>query len=199
MRLVGSLLVALFLAGCGAATQQTNVPASSGEGETVKPPKGYVASDVKPPQIVLLSETGRQTAVQRSYCVTGDEQGICVDMASPLVPKAVTVVQPGDQVTIAMPEATLKTDSVATVRPLGCADRTARTIELPPSGELDWRVDLDSGAYQIDVFARFEAHDGRSGDLSGTLGLLVGGGPKSNDYRGVLAVKPAMHVCAFTD
>jgi len=123
MRLVGSLLVALFLAGCGAATQQTNVPASSGEGETVKPPKGYVASDVKPPQIVLLSETGRQTAVQGSYCVTGDEQGICVDMASPLVPKAVTVVQPGDQVTIAMPEATLKKDSVATVRPLGCADR----------------------------------------------------------------------------
>lgn len=62
------------------------------------------------------------------------------------------------------------------LRPLGCIDEeTARIRFEPGSGELQWDVDLDPGGYQLDVFARFEASDGRTGDVSGVLGLTVAG------------------------
>jgi hypothetical protein len=61
---------------------------------------------------------------------------------------------------------------------------------------VQWDVDLDPGAYQLDVFARFEASDGRAGDVSGVLGLTVPG-PKENDALGVHGVKRSMQVCPF--
>ena len=36
-----------------------------------------------------------------------------------------------------------------------------------------WRVRLRPGAYEVEVFARFETADGRTGDTSGSLGILV--------------------------
>jgi hypothetical protein len=39
--------------------------------------------------------------------------------------------------------------------------------------ETHWQVNLDPGAYEVDVFARFASNDGRKGDVSGSLGLLV--------------------------
>jgi hypothetical protein len=35
-----------------------------------------------------------------------------------------------------------------------------------------WRVELDPGAYELDVFVMFEGGE-KSGDVSGALGLLV--------------------------
>jgi hypothetical protein len=39
--------------------------------------------------------------------------------------------------------------------------------------ETAWRVHLEPGAYDLDVFANFGAPDGRTGDVSGSLGVLV--------------------------
>jgi hypothetical protein len=195
MRLVPVLLVVLVLAGCGSAAR------SSGEDVSVQAPPAETdsrESESKPPQILLVSGRGTQKAVQGSYCITGNVVGMCADMAYPLAPESVSVVQPSGQVTIVLPGATLMKESIATVRPLGCFDQETKTIELPESGELKWQVDIDSGAYQIDVFARFEADDGRRGDTSGALGLVVSGA-KSGDALGVIGIKPSLAVCAFTD
>ncbi len=105
-----------------------------------------------------------------SYCVdyvdeaTGRGQGICSDAALPTFPESVTSVARGDRVSFVVPDAILKTDSIVTVRPLGCIDQETAQIGFEPdTGELQWDVDLDPGAYQLDVFARFEASDGRTG------------------------------------
>jgi hypothetical protein len=90
-----------------------------------------------------------------------------------------------------------KAGSVVTIRPLGCTDQVTTEITLEPgTGEHPWDVDLDHGAYQLDVFALFEAKDGRTGDVSGTLGLTVAGAKKW-DALGVLGVRRSMHVCPF--
>jgi hypothetical protein len=117
----------------------------------------------------------------------------------PTYPEAVTSVAPGDRVAFVLPEAMFKPDSIVTIRPLGCSDRTVGTITLEPgTGEHRWRVDLEHGAYQLAVFARFRADDGRTGDVSGSLGLTVAG-PKKWDALGVSAVRRSMQVCAFGD
>jgi hypothetical protein len=65
-------------------------------------------------------------------------------------------------------------DGLVVIRPLGCANKEVGTFELPAGepGAVS-RIDLDPGAYQLDVFARFASNDGRHGDLSGALGILV--------------------------
>jgi hypothetical protein len=204
MKLIPLLLVCLVVAACGAAREEANVPGSSGEDSTtsLEPPKTVMTEsdnpELKPPQIVLLSETGRQPVVQGSYCMTGEGQGVCADAAGHLVPKAVTVVVRGDSVKVEVPRTTLRGGSRIIVRPLGCFDREVKALDLPASGELEWPVDLDPGAYQLDVFVMFKTDDGLTGDSSGTLGLVVGGA-KSGDALGVLRMERSMMVCAFID
>jgi hypothetical protein len=96
-------------------------------------------------------------------------------------------------VTVLVAGSTLQEERTMTVRPLGCLEKETATIELPADGQLHWQVDLDPGAYQLDVFALFELNDGLSGDLSGTLGLLV----SESDAREIVPVKPADPVCPF--
>jgi hypothetical protein len=195
-------LSAFALAGCGAAT---TAPGSSGESPTQPQPPVATESrepDLTPPPIFLISEAGKQRAAEGSSCVnyvdpdTGQGAGACGD-TGPIVPKAMTVVQPGDSVVVTIPVATLKKDSEIVIRPLGCADRQAKKLDFPENGELHWPVSLDPGAYQLDVFAYFEANNGLKGDVSGSLGLLVGGGPKKYDYSGVVALDETLAVCPF--
>jgi hypothetical protein len=164
------------------------VPASSGEatasgGGTVTDPTARDPEEdtpLTPPPIVLLSDVGKQRAVVGSYCLdyvdeaTGQGRGVCADSTAPH-PRRVTSVAPGDRVSIVVEGATVKQDSTVTIRPLGCSDQ---------------KVD------QLDVFALFEAEDGRKGDVSGTLGLTVAG-PKTWDAPGVRPVEPDMKVCPF--
>jgi hypothetical protein len=198
------LALALVLAACGSTAEPTGVPASSsGESEPAEaygPTTAVDESKLEPPPILLLSDVEKQKAVQGSYCVdyvdeaTGHGQGICSDAAPPF-PESVTSVARGDRVTFVVLDAMVELDSIVTVRPLGCIDQeTARIRFEPGTGELQWDVDLDPGAYQLDVFARFEARDGRTGDVSGVLGLTVAG-PKENDALGVHGVKRSMQVC----
>jgi hypothetical protein len=219
VRLIPLLLLALVLVACGSAAQETGVPASSGEesasGEETAEGEGTASggvepspepldeSDLKPPKILLLSETGRQSAVLGSYCVdyvdeaTGQGSGICSDAAMPTYPDTVTSVAAGDRVTFVLPEAAFRPDTVVVIRPLGCTERVLEELALDPgASKQSWQVDLEHGAYQLDVFARFKADDGRSGDVSGSLGLTVAG-PKKWDDLGVTGVERSMEVCEF--
>jgi hypothetical protein len=218
VRLIPLLLVALVLVACGSASEETGAPASSGqetsgeesaEGEGtasggIEPPAEPVdGSDLKPPAILLVYRDEEQKAVRGSYCVdyvdeaTGQGSGVCADAAMPTYPDAVTSVAGGDQVTFVLPEAVLRPDSVVVIRPLGCTERVLDRLALDPgTGEQSWEVDLEHGAYQLDVFARFKADDGRTGDVSGSLGLTVAG-PKKWDALGVGGIEPSMEVCEF--
>jgi hypothetical protein len=178
MKRLAFALLALWAAGCGAAT---SVPGSSGESPT--PVQATVSREVEepdlsPPPIFLISAGGKQRATQGSSCVnyvneaTGEGVAGCGDVGEPLVPEQVTVAAPGERVVVAIPGATLKKNSALTVQQLGC-DVTVEKLDLPATGELHWPIDLDPGAYELDISALFEAEDGVSGDVSGTLGLVV--------------------------
>jgi hypothetical protein len=212
-RLAATLIGAFLLAGCGSAAEQTRVPGASseatasGEGIATTISEADTDSDesaLKPPPILLISDTGKQKGVYGSYCVdyvdeaSGQGQGVCGDTAGAPVPESVTTVGPGDPVTIVLQGATVKGGTV-TVRPLGCTDQEVEKLELPPSGELRWRVDLEPGGYQLDLFVtHFESETGSSGDVSGSLGLYIASG-KNGDALGVVQVKPWMQVCKFAD
>jgi hypothetical protein len=169
---------------------------------------------LKPPRILLRSSAGEQKAVAGSFCIdyvdpaSGRGGGVCSD--SPAVhPDAFTVAQPGDEVTFVFSGADIVRPSgchgrdehdcigYVLVRPLGCEDREVERVPLALGPETRWTIDLETGAYELDVFGYFESSHGSTGDVSGALGLFVGGGPKNHDYRGVLAVKRAMQVCPF--
>jgi hypothetical protein len=213
------LVVALALAGCGSTAERTDVPASSGQEsvpvETVGPTTAPAdESKSRPPQIVLRSSAGEQKAVEGSFCVdyvdpaSGQGSGLCSD--SPAIhPDAITVAQPGDEVTFVFSGADIVRPSgcrgeeqgcigYVYVKPLGCEDREVERVPLALGPETRWTIDLETGAYELDVFGYFESSSGATGDVSGALGLFVGG-PKEGDALGVLAVKPSMQVCPFAD
>jgi len=216
MRAVTVLLFVLAVAGCGTEGEVGSPSASSGERQvvTVSVTESEIDPlELQPPPIVLESRYGKQMAVQGSYCVeyqdkaSGQSQGACSD-SGPIHPKAVTAVAAGDEVTFAFPEAEIVSGSgchsddpqecigEVIVRPLGCDDRTVETVALAAGPQTPWRVDLEPGAYELDVFGYFESDAGATGDVSGTLGLTVAGGKKW-DALGLGAVNPSMQVCAF--
>jgi len=191
VKLFAALLAGLALAGCGVATRDTAVPASSGPTE----PSGVTATSsgaaetssgvtetstapVRPPEIVLVSAAGKQIALPGSYCViatdvsTGQSQGLCADSTWPH-PKRVSVVHPGDSVSVVLSDANVRHDGAVTVLPLGCEHTVLKTISLTPGEQSTaFAVDLDPGAYELQVFAPFKAAASR-GDVSGALGLVV--------------------------
>jgi len=200
-------LLTLVVAACGSAPE-TGAPGSSESvavqtTETVPAAEDPLDDKLEPPAILLVYRGEEQRAVQGSYCVdyvdktTGQGQGVCSDAAFPTYPDDITAIGPGERVRFVVRAATLKSDSVVTVRPLGCTDQTTDEIVLPPGpGEFEWEVELPHGAYQLDVFARFRAEDGRRGDVSGSLGLTVAG-PKKFDALGVFDLRRSTQVCPF--
>jgi hypothetical protein len=216
MRVAIVLLFVLAVAGCGTEGDVGSPSASSGEGQvsTVSATETEVdPRELQPPPIVLESRYGEQTAVQGSYCVeyedaaSGQSQGACSDTGT-IHPKAVTAVAGGDKVAFAFPGAEIVSASgchsddpqdcigEVSVKPLGCDDRTVATVPLARGPLTRWTVDLEPGAYQLDVFVYFESDEGATGDVSGTLGLTVAGGKKWDALR-VGAVKPSLQVCPF--
>jgi hypothetical protein len=151
VRRLPMLALVLLFAGCGSSADPTGLGASSsGRSEpsvTNGPSTAVDEPKLKPPSILLSSDLGKQKAVQGSYCVdyvdeaTGCGQAICSD-AAPVFPKGVTAVARGDRVTLVVPGAVLKADSIVTVRPLGCSDQEIAQIGFEPgAGELEWDVD----------------------------------------------------------
>jgi hypothetical protein len=128
-----------------------------------------------PPVVVLRSEAGVQRAVQGSYCVTvptgtGFVFG-CADLVDP-EPRWLSVVRPKEGVVIRV----RRTDvarGVVLVHPRGCESRTVETFKIRrPTTR--WHVRLDPGRYELEVsISEFVATDGRFGDTTAALGLLV--------------------------
>jgi hypothetical protein len=219
VRLVPLLVLTFVLAACGSSTEPTGVPASSGGEsvpvETSDPATPIDESELKPPQILLRNNVGeQQEAVAGSFCVdhvdpaSGRGSGVCSD--SPAVhPNAITIAMPGDEVTFVFSGADIVRPSgchgedeqdcigYVHVKPLGCENREVERVPLALGPETRWTIDLEFGGYELDVFGYFESSDGATGDVSGALGLFVGGGPKKYDALGVTGIKRAMQVCPF--
>ncbi|MBD0290772.1 MAG: hypothetical protein ICV74_05900 [Thermoleophilia bacterium] len=130
-----------------------------------------------PPTISLTNRAGYQRAAQESYCVfspphEGQDSGVSVCADGPdLLPRRLSVVRPRKLVTIRFGRAVAVDDAVASVRVLGrkrviSSFRIRRPLKR-------WRVRLRPRAYEVEVFGRFAMPDGRTGDTSGSLGVLV--------------------------
>jgi hypothetical protein len=204
MRLLVVLALALVPAGCGVVAG-TGSPGSSGEetlpAETDKAIPTLDEFRLRPPPIVLVSRAGKQMAAQGSSCVqfvapdSGQGTGACSDVAGPLLPERISIVPRGDRVLLVVGGAAAQ-DGRVTVRPLGCTDEETLAFDLAPGmSETPWRIDLDPGAYQLDVFTRFESNEGRNGDVSGSLGLLVG----DSDAHRTVPLPASLAVCPFPD
>jgi hypothetical protein len=100
-------------------------------------------------------------------------------------PAELTVVRPGDEVSVTLDGASVvraenchsETGKSAcigeiTIRPLGC-ERTTRVVPLTVGTGTRFALDVAPRAYEVDVFAYFAAEDHRTGDVSGSLGVLV--------------------------
>jgi hypothetical protein len=197
------LVLVLVIAGCGAETEGAGVPASSGAESQALPVETAPQSptqeepELEPPTILLISPAGKQPAAHGSYCMTGGlSSGVCADMAGPIHPEEMSVLHPGDRAIVALAGAFEMDEGSAVVRPLGCQDKETLSFDLTPGmSETHWRVQLEPGAYQLDVFTRFHSNDGRNGDVSGSLGLLIesAGPPRTVPVDLDLAVCPFAH------
>jgi hypothetical protein len=181
--LVGVLVaLALLVTGCG---QETGSPAATPAESTKKASPEPPVSSQRPPDVVLVSEAGRQAGVVGSYCVDNPAAGlgVCADGTRPQAQQA-NVVRPGETIAIALDRAqAVKAAGChardascigeARVAPLGCKSATVARIFLERGPETRWRANLRPGAYELEVFVYFEGDDGRTGDVSVALGLLV--------------------------
>ncbi|HWM13212.1 MAG TPA: hypothetical protein VNO56_01885 [Gaiellaceae bacterium] len=182
MRAILLAFAVLLAAGCGAEEDE---PAGGGTtGSVAQQPTGsapQVDKPLLPPAIELVSEAGRQRAAPGSYCVDDPQAGVgeCVDYEAPAGPEQLSVVRPGETVTIALVGSSA-VDGTASVRRLGCEEEL---VSVPLEPETRWEVDLEPGAYELQIFTTFEAGSA-GGDTSGVLGLVV-------DAAAPLEVRPA--------
>jgi hypothetical protein len=140
------------------------------EGESAEaPPVG------QPPAIELVSAAGTQLAVAESSCVTstqdGQGVGVCGDTED-MKPRELSLVRPGEEIVIRLRDASV-TEGTLEVRRLSCDIETFTELKLEAGPETGWRVDIPPGQYELQVYADFEAPDGASGDVSGSLGIFV--------------------------
>jgi hypothetical protein len=171
MTFVGLILVLLGLVGWSVDEESGSATAAP-PAETEPAPPAPEGGETKPPPIVLESAAGTQVAVPESSCVSGAGTGVCVDTTDQ-TPEDLSVVRAREEVVLRLRGASVTEGSVA-VRPLpDCEGETVAEVELEPGPETRWRVDLPAGQYELQVFARFEAADGRSGDASGSLGIVL--------------------------
>lgn len=132
----------------------------------------------RPPPVFLVSRAGSQRSVQESFCVhisydDGTGLGLCADTTD-LEPRRLSVVRPGERITIRLRGAKTVEGEVA-VYPRGCEDRARWSFAIT-GRTTHWTVPRTirrERRFELDLFAYFTTGDGRSGDTSNTLGLLV--------------------------
>ena len=167
---------------------------------------GILPGAGSPPTLSLTSANGVQEAVPGSYCLTGRGRGECADYPA-VHPREVSVVAAGDSVSLVIDGGTFvrsqgcfsddEQDCIGSmiVRPLGCDGPADDSVPLALGRETRWTVDLEPGAYQLDVFGYFESF-GASGDVSGSLGLVVQDRADGQGL-GVSPVEASLPVCRF--
>jgi hypothetical protein len=109
-----------------------------------------------------------------------DWRPVCGDAVPALRPNFLSVVRPGEWVTISFPGAHVQNPSgcreicgaTATVQPLGCKDRPLEAFQLG-EGKIRWQTDLPPGRYEVDVHANLRTDDGRKVFSTGDFGLVV--------------------------
>jgi hypothetical protein len=212
-----ALVIAVLAAGCGGAdgggSGNSAPPATSesksggggevGEGGQVGTEPDPAPSETKPPPIVLVSEAGRQLGVTGSFCVDDPVKGVgtCADGPVPTA-KELTVVHPGDRIVFRVEGARAVRDRDCHARDLscigeaqvtrpGCPETPLARIFLERGHETAWRVALEQGDYELQVFVYFGGDDGRAGDLSAAFGLRV----DPDAEREIVPAKPARVSC----
>ena len=128
------------------------------------------AATLQPPTVALKTIAGTQTGAQGSYCVRDSTEGICGDTVQPH-PTLASIVRPGGRLALRPSEGSLSSVSVS-IGALGCNGIGAHRRVRFRNGV--WQVTAPSrpGAYELQVFARFETETTR-GDTSMAFGLLV--------------------------
>ena len=199
----GALLaVALVLAGCGG---------SDDDRRAAPPAKGSAAAEdakaaLAPPEIYVVSAGARQRATPWSSCVVtvgqgrGEGEGSCEITRGRVRPRTVTLVNPGDEITVEAPGARIirrpgcndprECGGRVVVRSLGCA-REVTSFVLGAS-TTRWRVGLAPGAYALEISIDFVTDDDLTGDASAVAGLLVS--PQKRDPV-VVRARPVMAGC----
>ncbi len=199
----GALLaVAVVLAGCGGSDDNRPAATPTNGGAATEDAKAALA----PPEIYVVSAGARQRATPRSSCVMtvgqgrGEGEASCEITRGRGRPRTVTLVNPGDEITIEAPGARIirrpgcddprECGGRVVVRSLGCA-RKVTSFALGASATR-WRVGLPPGAYALEISIDFVTDEDLTGDASAVAGLLVS--PRERDPV-VVRSRPAMARC----
>jgi hypothetical protein len=157
MRKSIALVLLVALCGCGGKAKQ----------KQASPPAPRT-----PPAVYLVTSGGRYRLTPGSSCVHSATTSICGDAAYVPV-KVLHPVRRGETVRLEV-AATTRGADLAVGRP-GCPT-TELAHERLPAPKLAWRVELAPGDYELRVLIdHFETDDGRTGDVSGQVGIRVGG------------------------
>jgi hypothetical protein len=134
--------------------------------------------------ILLTSEVGTQDAALmpcvRFMTSENDWRPVCREGVPALRPSSLSVVRPGETITISFPGAQVENPSgcretcgATLVQPLGCKDRPLDSFQLLDGDSTEWRVDLPPGRYELDVYAEVRTDEGRKVFTMGDFGLVV--------------------------
>jgi hypothetical protein len=157
MRKPIALVALLALCGCGGAQQKKTSPPAAVHG---------------PPAIFLVTDSGRHRLDPGSSCVESPTRSVCADSAYVPV-KVLYPVRRRETVRLEVAAGTRGAD--LTVGRPGCPT-TELAHEHLDAPKLEWWVELRPGDYEVRAtIEHFEAGDGRRGDVSGQIGIRVGG------------------------
>lgn len=178
------VVLALLLMAGGCESGEATAPATT-RATPSKPTTTGSTAEFESHPIVLTSEAGRQDAALmpcvRFTTEEDDWRPVCEDAVPALRPAALSVVRPGETVTISFPGAQVENPSgcreicgaTATVQPLGCADQPLDGFQLLDGRSIQWKPDLPPGRYELDVYANLRTDDGRKVFTTGDFGLIV--------------------------
>lgn len=154
MRKLIALFALLALCGCGGTRQ-----------------KKRSSPAPVPPPMLFVAEEGTHVLDPGSSCVSSDGHSVCGDSAYIPV-KVLYPVRRGETVHLELAAATHGA-SLTIGRP-GCPSVELANVRLEPP-KLAWHVELPRGDYEVRALVdHFATKDGRSGDVSGQIGIAVG-------------------------
>jgi hypothetical protein len=175
--LVITALAFLVVAGCDSGGRRASATTSAAPETTSKPV-------LESHPILLTSEAGTQDAALmpcvRFTTAENDWRPVCRDAVPALRPNSLSVVRPGETITISFPGAQVENPSgckeicgATFVQPLGCKDRRLDSFQVLDGSSTEWRVDLPPGRYELDVYAEVRTDQGRKVFTTGDFGLVV--------------------------